>query len=79
MNDPGVLRTRSRAILNVIRFMGFQVKVTHQGELTEVQAVRVRDPHLSYVSRSSAGTLDDREYRAACGLARALKLDPDDF
>lgn len=70
---------RSRAILNVIRLMGYQVKVNHDENRTEVQATQVAEPHLSYVSRSSDGSVADREYRAACGLARALKLDPDEF
>ena len=69
---------RSRSILNVVRLMGYQVKVLHEPSFTELHATPVKGGP-EYVARSGAEERLDREYRAAVELARMLKLNADEL
>ena len=64
-------------LLNVIRLMGYHVRVLRGEGLTEIEAVGVKDHTDRFLART-AGVAPDDEYAAACQLAEMLGLDPEE-
>ena len=67
------------ALLNVVRLMGYHVKIVRGNGVTEIEAVAVKDATDRYVVRKTDGDSTDDEYVAACQLAGLLDVDWEDF
>lgn len=67
------------ALLNVVRLMGYHVRVHRQDGVIEIEAVAVNDPNDRHLVRRAEPAGADGEYAAACELAGLLDVDWEEF
>lgn len=67
------------ALLNVVRLLGYQVKIVRGNGMIDIEAVSVKDSTDRYLVRMTDGDSADDEYVAACQLAGLLDVDWKDF